>query len=89
MLVVSIVSVGALVAAFFYHRHVITKLEYSLLNLEAEIDYIEDVLLTVRNQTNELERMMTHRSQVKRTAKKRGRPVNPNSIRQKKLKGGN
>jgi len=89
MLVVSIVSVGALIAFFLYHRYVITKLEYSLLNLEAEIDYLEDVLQTVRNQTNELERMMTPKSQVKKTAKKRGRPVNPNSVRQKKMKASN
>ena len=89
MLVVSILSVGALVAFFFYHRYIITKFEYSLLNLEAEIDYVEDVIQTMRLHISEMEVNQLRRSQIlKKTAKKRGRPVNPNSVRQKKMKAG-
>jgi type II secretory pathway component PulJ len=88
MVVVSILSVGAFVAFFFYHRYIITKIEYSLLNLEAEIDYMEEVVQTMRLHISEMELAQIRRSQVKRTAKKRGRPVNPDSIRQKKMKGG-
>jgi hypothetical protein len=88
MVVLSILSVGAFVAFFFYHRYVITKFEYSLLNLEAELDYIEEVIQTMRLHISEMELAEIRRSQVKRTAKKRGRPVNPDSIRQKKMKAG-
>lgn len=89
-MLLAITAVGGLVAFFFYHRGVVTKLEQSLANFEAELDYIEDVLQLMRLQYTELEKMVTPRSQVKRvanTAKKRGRPMNPNSARQKKLKG--
>jgi hypothetical protein len=89
MLVVSIAALGGLVAFFFYHKVVMIKLERTLLNFEAELDYMEDVLQTVRKQVTDLERMMTPRSQVKKAAKKRGRPVNPNSVRQKKMKASN
>ena len=92
MVVVSILSVGALVAFFFYHRYIITKLEYSLLNIEAELDYMEDVMQTVRLHIAEIEVNQIRRSRTapaKKSDKKRGRPVNPDSIRQKKLKGGN
>jgi hypothetical protein len=88
MVVLSILSVGALVAFFFYHRYVITKFEYSLLNLEAELDYIEEVIQTMRLHISEMELAQIRRSQVKKAAKKRGRPVNPNSVRQKKMKAG-
>jgi hypothetical protein len=91
MLVVSILSVGALVAFFFYHRYVITKFDYSLLNLEAEIGYVEDVVQTMRVHIAEMEVNQIRRSKTvpaKKSDKKRGRPVNPNSVRQKKLKGG-
>jgi hypothetical protein len=88
MVVLSILSVGAFVAFFFYHRHIITKLEYSLLNIEAELDYMEEVVQTMRLHISEMELEQIRRSQVKRTAKKRGRPVNPNSVRQKKMKAG-
>lgn len=90
MVFVAIAAMGGLVAFFLYHRIVVTKLEQSLANFEAELDYIEDVLQLMRLQYTELEKMVTPRSQVKRsanTAKKRGRPMNPNSARQKKLKG--
>jgi len=91
MVVVSILSVGALVAFFFYHRYIITKLEYSLLNIEAELDYMEDVMQTVRLHIAEIEVNQIRKSKTvpaKKTAKKRGRPVNPNSVRQKKMKAG-
>ena len=88
MVVVSILSVGAFVAFFFYHRYIITKLEYSLLNIEAELDYMEDVMQTMRLHISEMELAQIRRSQVKKAAKKRGRPVNPNSVRQKKMKAG-
>lgn len=90
MLVASILSVGALVAFFFYHRVVMTKFERSLINFEAELDYMEDVIQTVRLHIAEMEINQIRRSQVKKTVKtvkKAGRPVNPNSARQKKLKG--
>jgi len=88
MVVLSIVLISALVAFFFYHRLVITKIENSLINFEAEIDYMEEVVQTMRLHISEMELEQIRRSQVKRTAKKRGRPVNPDSIRQKKMKGG-
>ena len=86
MVVVSILSVGAFVAFFFYHRVVMTKFETSLFNFEAELDYMEEVVQTMRLHISEMELEQIRRSQVKRTAKKRGRPVNPNSVRQKKMK---
>jgi hypothetical protein len=88
MVVVSILSVGALVAFFFYHRVVMTKFERSLINFEAELDYMEDVIQTTRLHVSEMELAQIRRSQVKKAAKKRGRPVNPNSVRQKKMKAG-
>ena len=91
MVVVSILSVGAFVAFFFYHRVVMTRFERSLINFEAELDYMEEVVQTTRLHIAELELMMIPRSKTvpaKRPAKKRGRPVNPNSIRQKKMKAG-
>jgi hypothetical protein len=89
MVVVSIVSVGALIAFFFYHRVVITRLEGAMTSIIAELDYFDDVIRSIRLQVSDVERILTPRSQVKKAAKKRGRPVNPNSIRQKKMKGGN
>ena len=92
MLVVSILSVGALVAFFLYHRYIITKLEYSLMNIEAELDYMEDVMQTVRLHIAEMEINQIRRSKTvpaKKSGRKCGRPVNPNSTRQKKMKGGN
>ena len=88
MLFVTITAVGGFVAFFFYHRMMVTKLEQSLMNFEAELDYIEDVLQTVRIQITEVERVVFRRSRVKpavKSAKKAGRPMNPNSARQKKL----
>lgn len=83
-----ITAVGGLIAFFFYHRAVVTRFEQSLLNFEAELDYMEDVLQLMRLQYTELEKMVTPRSQVKRAPKmKVGRPVNPNSVRQKKMRG--
>jgi hypothetical protein len=87
MVVVSILSVGALIAFFFYHRVVITRIETSMHNVVAELDYFDEVIQTVRHHVADVERMVTPRSQVKKSTKKRGRPVNPNSVRQKKLKG--
>jgi hypothetical protein len=86
MVVLSIVLISALVAFFLYHRLVITKLEQSLANFEAELDYMEDVIQTTRLHVSEMELAQIRRSQVKKAAKKRGRPVNPNSVRQKKMK---
>ena len=87
MEVAVITAVGGLVAFFFYHRFLITKFEQSLLNFEAELDYMEDVINLMRVQYVELEKMITPRSQTKKPAKKkRGRPMNPNSARQKKLR---
>ena len=86
MVFLSIAALGGLVIFFFYHKVVITRLETTFINFEAELDYMEDVIQTVRKQVTELERMTTPRSQVKKTTKKRGRPVNPNSVRQKKMK---
>jgi hypothetical protein len=63
-----------------------TKFETSLFNFEAELDYMEEVVQTMRLHISEMELEQIRRSQVKRTAKKRGRPVNPNSVRQKKMK---
>ena len=88
MLFAAITAMGGLVAFFFYHRAIVTRLERSLANFEAELDYIEDVLQLLRLQYTELDKMVTRRSQVKRAPKmKVGRPVNPNSVRQKKLRG--
>ncbi len=89
MVVLSIVLISALFAFFLYHRIVITKLEQSLANFEAELDYMEDVIQTTRLHVSEMELAQIRRSQVKKAAKKRGRPVNPNSVRQKKMKAGN
>ena len=91
MVVVSILSVGAFVAFFFYHRVVMTRFERSLINFESELDYMEEVVQTMRLHISEMELEQIRRSKTvaaKRPAKKRGRPVNPDSIRQKKLKGG-
>lgn len=88
MVFAAITAMGGLVAFFFYHRLVVTKFEKSLANFEAELDYIEDVLQLMRLQYTELEKMVTPRSQVKKAPKKKiGRPMNPNSARQKKLRG--
>jgi uncharacterized transporter YbjL len=92
MVVVSILSVGALVAFFFYHRVVITRFERGMIELEAHLDYCEAAIDTVRFQVAEMEVNQIRRSKTvpaKKSGKKRGRPVNPNSIRQKKMKGGN
>ena len=88
MVFAAITAMGGLVAFFLYHRIVVTKFEQSLANFEAELDYIEEVLQLMRLQYIELEKMMTPRSQVKKTAKRKvGRPMDPNSARQKKLRG--
>jgi hypothetical protein len=89
MVVLSIVLISALVAFFLYHRLVINKIENSLINFEAELDYMEEVVQTMRLHISEMELAQIRRSQVKKAAKKRGRPVNPNSVRQKKMKAGN
>jgi type II secretory pathway component PulJ len=92
MLVVSILSVGALIAFFFYHRVIITRLEASMHNVVAELDYFDEVVQTIRGHITEMEANQIRRSKtiaIKKSSKKRGRPVNPNSIRQKKMKGGN
>ena len=87
---VVITAVGGFVAFFFYHRVIITRIETSMINFEAELDYMEDVVMNLRKQCSELESMVAPRSQVKKSFKrKRGRPMNPNSIRQKKLRGEN
>ena len=68
-----------------------TKFERSLINFEAELDYMEDVIQTVRLHIAEMEINQIRRSRTapaKKSDKKRGRPVNPNSVRQKKMKGG-
>lgn len=85
-----ITAVGGLIAFFFYHRAVVTRFEQSLLNFEAELDYMEDVIQLLRVQYSELDRMLAPRSEVKKMSKKKagpGRPVNPNSVRQKKMRG--
>ncbi len=41
MLFAVITAMGGLVAFFFYHRAIVTRLERSLANFEAELDYIE------------------------------------------------
>ena len=91
MVVVSILSVGAFIAFFFYHRVVMTRFETSLFNFEAELDYMEEVVQTMRLHISEMELAQIRKSKTvpaKRPAKKRGRPVNPDSIRQKKMKAG-
>jgi hypothetical protein len=87
---VAILAVGGFIAFFFYHRVIITRFERSMINFEAQLDYMEDVIQLIRLQYTELDKMVTRRSQVKKTPKKKvGRPMNPNSIRQKKLRGEN
>ena len=88
MLSVAILAVGGFVAFFFYHRVMVTRLEKGMIELEAHLDYCEEAIDTVRFQLAEIEVNQIRRSQVKKTAKKRGRPVDPNSIRQKKMKAG-
>ena len=90
MVFAAITAVGGLIAFFFYHRVIVTRLERSMVNFEAQLDYMEDVIQLIRLQYTELDKMITPRSQVKKTGKKKagpGRPVNPNSVRQKKLRG--
>jgi len=91
MVVLSIVLISALAAFFLYHRLVITKIENSLINFEAELDYMEDVIQTTRLHVSEMELAQIRKSKTvpaKISSKKRGRPVNPNSVRQKKMKAG-
>ena len=94
MVFATITAVGGFVVFFLYHRIMVTKFEKSLANFEAELDYIEDVLQSVRLKYIELEKMMIPRSYVKRSYVKKapkknvGRPTNPDSARQKKLNGG-
>lgn len=88
MVLVSIMALGGLVAFFFYHRAVTIRLENSLLNFEAELDYMEDVLQLMRVQYSELDKKLSTKSQAKKAPKRSvGRPMNPNSARQKKLRG--
>jgi hypothetical protein len=87
MVVTTITAIGGFVAFFFYHRLIINRLEGTMFQMQAHLDYLEEVSDTVRYQIIDLEKMVIPRSQPKRITKKLGRPVNPNSVRQKKLKG--
>lgn len=85
MVFVTIMVSGLFVIFFFYHRIVITKFERHLAKFQAELDYFDEAFLDSRLEFIELEKMVNCMSYIKKTVK-RGRPVNPSSIRQKNLR---
>jgi hypothetical protein len=92
MVFTTITAIGGFVAFFFYHRLIVGRLERGLYALEAHLDYNDEVLDMLRQHTSEMLGQMEASlvRKAKRTPKnnkKLGRPVNPNSVRQKKLKG--
>lgn len=87
MVFLALTAMLAMVAFFFYHRLIVMRLERYLQNFETEIDYLEDAIKHLRNQFEEKSLKVSIKS-TKPAKRKRGRPINPNSIRQRKLKGG-
>lgn len=87
MEVLVVILLGAVAFQFIYGRYRLNKLEDSMINFEAELDYTQDVIDGIRKeQTRMLLNELRHSKPVK-SKRKAGRPVNPNSVRQKKMRG--
>lgn len=87
MEVAVVILAGVVAFQFIYGRYKLNRLEDSMINFEAELDYIEDVLDTLRRDYSRIIINEISRSKSVKSKKKAGRPVNPNSIRQKKMRG--
>lgn len=83
-MVVSIVLGCLLVASVLYLRREIFLLQSEL---DAQVSYYDDVLHNVRTDIIKLEikKMTSEITKTRRITKKLGRPVDPNSRRQKNL----
>lgn len=77
---------GALVMMFHNFRK-INRLEDGVISLEAELDYVQDVVQTLRKDYSRMVMDSIRRSKPVKAKRKAGRPINPNSVRQKKIRG--
>ena len=82
-----IILAAFVVVQFIYTRRKMSKLEDGMINLEAELDYMQDVVQTLRKDYSRIVIDSIKRSKPIKSKKKIGRPVNPNSIRQRKMRG--
>lgn len=87
MLFVTIAALGSLVAFFFYHKTVVMRLKNDLMDIEY-IDSLIEVLKVEQAHVEESIKMLaaSQEASKKTGKKKRGRPVNPNSAHQKRLR---
>ena len=78
---------AALIAGSVYSYRKINKLEDGMISLEAEIDYLEDVVQMLRKDQSRMFMENIRKSKPVKTKRKPGpgRPVNPNSARQQRL----
>ena len=78
---------AAVLAEAWYSYHKISKIEDGMISLEAEIDYLEDVVQMLRKDQSRMFMENIRRSKPVKTKRKPGpgRPVNPNSARQQRL----
>lgn len=87
MEVLVVILLGAVAFQFIYGRCRLNKLEDSMINFEAELNYTQDGIDSIRReQTRMLLNDLRHSKPVK-SKRKVGRPVNLNSVRQKKMRG--
>jgi hypothetical protein len=87
MLLLTIAAVSTLVAFFFYHRTIVMKLQHACMNLETNFEFMEHIIEMLRMQQAEMEKAVAINSvSQKANKKKKGRPVNPNSAHQKRLR---
>lgn len=84
-----IILAAFVVVQFIYTRRKMSKLEDGMINLEAEIDYIQDVVQMLRKDYSRIVIDSIRRSKPVKSKRKPGpgRPVNPNSVRQRKMRG--
>ena len=82
-----IILAAFVVVQFIYTRRKMNKLEDGMINLEAELDYMQDVVQTLRKDYSRIVIDSIKRPKPIKAKRKAGRPVNPNSIRQKKMRG--
>jgi hypothetical protein len=82
-----IILAGLVAFQFIYGRYRLNKLEDGMINFEAELDYTQDVIDTIRKEQLRVLMNDVRRSKPVKSRKGLGRPVNPNSVRQKKLRG--
>jgi uncharacterized protein (DUF2147 family) len=87
MLFVTIAALGSLVAFFFYHKTVVMRLKNDLMDMEVINDMIELLKLDQAHMESSIKMITATQEANKKTRKKKkGRPVNPNSTHQKRLR---